>query len=205
MTGVATVEEVLSALRSQPITDLHTHCFSPRFGASPNPQGLLLWGIDELLTYHYLVAELFRAVDPSELSYEKFWSLDRAAQADLIWRRLFVETTPISEACRGVLTTLQKLGLDPNEKDLTAYRRWFTQTDVDRQVNRVMELSGVDSITMTNSVFDDAERALWLADPRIGCDQRFNAVLRVDPILRDWPGAARKLLSWGYRVAEDFS
>jgi hypothetical protein len=205
MTGVATVEEVLSALQSQPITDLHTHCFSPRFGASPNPHGFLLWGIDELLTYHYLVAELFRAVEPSELSYEKFWSMGKEAQADLIWRRLFVETTPLSEACRGVLTTLKALGLDPNEKDLTAYRRWFSQTDADRQVDRVMELTGVDSITMTNSVFDDAERSLWLADPRIGCDPRFSAVLRIDPLLRDWPGASRKMFSWGYRVTEDFS
>jgi len=205
MGAAATVEQVLAALRAQPITDLHTHCFCPRFGASPDPRGLLLWGIDELLTYHYLVAELYRAVEPSELPYEKFWSMDKAAQADLIWRKLFVETTPLSEACRGVLTTLQKLGLDPNERELTGYRRWFAQTDAGRQVDRVMELAGVDSITMTNSVFDDAERALWLADPRVGCDPRFSAVLRIDPLLREWPAAARKLLSWGYRVAEDFS
>ena len=205
MARAAMGEEVLSAVRAQPITDLHTHCYSPRFGASPHRGGFLLWGIDELLTYHYLVAELYRVVDPTDLPYEKFWSLGKTAQADLIWRKLFVETTPLSEACRGVLTTLQKLGLDPNEKDLASYRRWFSQMDADRQVDRVMELAGVDSITMTNSVFDDAERSLWLGDPRVGGDARFSAVLRVDPLLRDWPGAVQKLASWGYRVAEDFS
>ena len=35
------------------ITDIHTHLFPPNHG------DLLLWGIDEMLTYHYLMAELF--------------------------------------------------------------------------------------------------------------------------------------------------
>jgi hypothetical protein len=38
-----------------PIVDMHTHLFSPAFGE------LALWGIDDLLTYHYLEAEFFRA------------------------------------------------------------------------------------------------------------------------------------------------
>ena len=42
---------VHEALRAQPVTDLHTHCYTRRFGASPDPEGLLLWGIDELITY----------------------------------------------------------------------------------------------------------------------------------------------------------
>jgi len=40
---------------------------------------LLLWGIDELLTYHYLVAEVFRYLD---VPYEKFWALSKAQQAE---------------------------------------------------------------------------------------------------------------------------
>ena len=27
-----------------------------------DPSGLMLWGVDELVTYHYLVAEVFRVV-----------------------------------------------------------------------------------------------------------------------------------------------
>ena len=34
--------------------DLHTHLFPPSHGA------LMLWGVDELLTYHYLIAEYFQ-------------------------------------------------------------------------------------------------------------------------------------------------
>ena len=69
----------------------------------------------------------------------------------------------------------------------------------------VMELSGVEQITMTNPVFDDTERAMWEKDASIGDDPRFTAVLRIDPLLRDWPGAVKKLAGWGYDVSADFS
>jgi hypothetical protein len=36
------------------VVDLHTHLFPPTHGA------LMLWGIDDLLTYHYLIAEFFQ-------------------------------------------------------------------------------------------------------------------------------------------------
>ena len=44
-----------------PVYDIHTHLYAPAFG------DLLLWGIDDLLVYHYLVAEGFRHWD---LPYE---------------------------------------------------------------------------------------------------------------------------------------
>src|SRR5687768_4799751 len=121
---------VESALASQPVLDMHTHLYPPAFGTPvPNatgpvdPGGLMLWGVDELLTYHYLVAEVFRVVPASALPYESFWEMSKTAQADHIWRHLFVERTPISEACRGVVTTLTKLGLDPSDKDLSRMRK----------------------------------------------------------------------------------
>ena len=45
---------VQKAVASTPIYDIHTHLYDPAFG------DLLLWGIDDLLVYHYLVAEVFR-------------------------------------------------------------------------------------------------------------------------------------------------
>ena len=202
---------VHEAIEAQPITDIHTHCYTPRFGATRYPgaerEGLLLWGIDELVTYHYLIAEVFRVVPAMKgsFSYEQFWKMSRPEQADHIWKHLFVERTPLSEACRGVLTTLTRLGLDPNEKTLEPYRRWFAEQDPDKYIDRVMELSGVEQITMTNPVFDDTERAMWEKDASIGDDPRFTAVLRIDPLLRDWPGAVKKLAGWGYDVSADFS
>ncbi len=203
---------VLSALDAQPVTDLHTHCYPPSFGATrctptgaQNDGGLLLWGVDELVTYHYLIAEVYRVVPPSELPYDKFWAMTKAQQADHIWQYLFVERTPLSEACRGVLTTLSKLGLDPNESSLTPYRKWFAQQNPSDYIDKVMQLANVDSITMTNAIFDDHERGFWDADPTVGDDPRFEAVLRVDPLLRDWPAAVRKLSAWGYTVTPDLS
>ncbi len=66
-----------------------------------------------------------------------------------------------------------------------------------------MELSNIESITMTNPVFDDNERARWLAAPeKLRGDSRFKSVLRMDPLLRDWPGAAKKLSEWGFDVGD---
>ena len=84
----------------------------------------MLWGIDELLTYHYLVplglcvlhtkwhlrSEYFM-VAPAKLTHELFFSKSKSEQAELVWQGLFVERTPISEACQGVITTLQRQGI----------------------------------------------------------------------------------------------
>ena len=50
----AAVERELNAI---PFIDIHTHLFMPSLGS------IGLWGIDELITYHYLEAELFRSRD----------------------------------------------------------------------------------------------------------------------------------------------
>src|SRR5215210_4824291 len=99
---------VATALNDQPIIDMHTHTFPASFGTpvanatgKTDPQGLMLWGIDELLTYHYLVAEVYRVGPATKLPYEQFWQMSRQQQAEHIWKRLFHEHTPLSEACRG--------------------------------------------------------------------------------------------------------
>lgn len=200
---------VREAVREQPVWDFHTHLYPPSFGApfsgsakGADPKGLMLWGIDELLTYHYLVAEVFRVVTPQQLSYADFWAMTKSEQADHIWKHLFLERSPISEACRGVLTTLQRLDLDPADRDLAGYRKWFAEQDPDRHIDRVMEISGVSRITMTNAVFDDNERLRWLENRHVGDDPRFAGVLRFDPLLRDWPAAATQLARWGYPVSK---
>jgi len=162
---------VRSALAEQPIIDLHTHTYPPSFGTpvanrtgNTDPNGLMLWGVDELVTYHYLIAEVFRVVPATKLPYEQFWKMTKSQQADHIWKWLFVERTPVSEACRGIINTLAKLELDPNTKTLEPLRLYFAEQDPSGFIDRVMELSNVSSITMTNPVFDDNERNRWLAD-----------------------------------------
>lgn len=201
---------VTAALRAQPIIDLHTHTYPPSFGTpvanatgAPDPRGLMLWGVDELVTYHYLIAEVYRVVPPSRLPYEQFWKMTRREQADHIWKHLFVERTPVSEACRGVVTTLNLLGFDPNTDSLAQIRKAQSEQDPSDFIDRLMELAGVEKITMTNEVFDDNERERWLADPGIGDDPRFSAVLRIDAMLLDWENTAAKLHSWGYDVSAE--
>src|SRR4051812_17959591 len=180
---------VTDAVQRAPIRDIHTHLYDPAFGP------LLLWGIDELLVYHYLVAESFRYFD---LPYEKFWSLSKSEQAGLIWDALFIQNSPISEACRGVLTTLHALGLDVKKRDLPALRQWFSGQKVDAHITRCMELAGVRKIYMTNSPFDDLERPVW--EKGFQRDERFAAALRIDPLLLSWAEAAPALARWGYQV-----
>src|SRR4051812_47033990 len=196
---------VNDAVQRQPVTDMHTHLYPPSFGTplpgksgKADPNGLLLWGVDELLTYHYLVAEVYRVVPATKLPYEQFWKMTKQQQADHIWKNLFIEHSPISEACRGVLTSLRLLGLDTSARDLTPIRKWFSEQDPDEYIDKVMELSNVSSITMTNPVFDDNERNRWLSNPDVGNDPRFKAVLRIDPILRGYEDASKKMSEWGY-------
>ncbi len=194
---------VTDAINRQPIIDMHTHVYTPAFGTpvphaggAVDPKGLLLWGVDELITYHYLVAEVYRIVPATKLPYESFWKMSKTEQADHIWKHLFIENTPLSEACRGVLTTLQKLGLDTGPRELKPIRKWFNEQTPSKYIDKVMQVSNVSSITMTNPVFDDNERERWLKDANVGVDPRFKAVLRIDPLLRDFPNAAKKMMKY---------
>ncbi|PYJ02898.1 MAG: glucuronate isomerase [Verrucomicrobia bacterium] len=187
--GLPAAKQIEDIVLSTPIVDIHTHLYDPAF------RELLLWGIDDLLVYHYLVAEAFRYLDSP---YEVFWSLSKTAQAELIWDALFIQHSPISEACRGVLTTLNLLGLDVKKRDLPALRRWFAGQGVEEHITRCMELAGLKQIFMTNSPFDDLERPVWETGFRR--DERFVAGLRIDPLVLAWPEAAPRLALWGYRV-----
>jgi len=181
--------KVESVIAATAIDDIHTHLYDPSFG------DLLLWGIDDLLVYHYLVAEAFRYL---HVPYEKFWALPKTQQADLIWDALFIQNSPISEACRGVLTTLNALGLEVRKRDLPALRQWFSKWKPEDYVTRCLELAGVRSVCMTNSPFDDLERPVW--ERGFGRDERFRAALRIDPLLLAWGETAPTLARWGYNV-----
>jgi hypothetical protein len=194
-TPKAIAEAVDRAVARTPLTDLHTHLYAPTFGP------LLLWGIDELVTYHYLIAEVLRtdrSVTPAD-----YWAMGTAQRADHIWRVLFVENEPISEARRGVLTTLAKLGIAPGPSGLAEAREYFRDVTVEDHIDTVLRLSNVQSAVMTNDPFDDAERAVWLAGPDL--DPRFRAAMRIDMLLNAWESATVKLRGMGYAVSPVFT
>jgi hypothetical protein len=188
-------ESVKSALNDQAIVDVHTHVYDPPLGS------LLLWGIDELLTYHYLVAEVCRA--RPDMKYDAFWAMSKQQQADLIWDELFVKRSPISEACRGVLTVIQKLGLDCNCSNLSAIRDYFSAQTVEGYVDTVFKLANVKSVYMTNDPLDTNEAPIWKQG--FERDPRFLGVLRLDTALKDWPQPVEPLKAMGYNVDSSLS
>ena len=157
---------VAGVLASTQVIDMHTHLFAPGFGS------LGLWGIDHLLTYHYLEAELFRS---SPIRPEQYWALTTAQRADLIWKTLFVENNPISEAARGVIAVLHELGLDTSARTLAAYRDFFREQNLTDHIARVFRLAGIESVVMTNDPLDPEESPLW---DSFTPDPRFHATLR---------------------------
>jgi hypothetical protein len=187
-------QEVRRIVATTPVSDIHTHLYDPAFGP------LLLWGIDDLLVYHYLVAEAFRQ---TALPYERFWALSKTDQARLIWDELFVQHSPLSEACRGVLTTLQRLGLDPRKRDLPSLRKWFNDWNPRDYISHCLDLANVSTVCMTNSPFDPTERRTW--ENGFERDSRFLGALRIDPLLLDWPQTSVVLRAEGYVNGPDLS
>ena len=185
---------VHKAVADVKLTDVHTHLYPPCFG------DLLLWGIDDLITYHYLIAEIFRWID---MPYDDYWKLSTREQADLIWKTLFLENSPVSESNRGVLTLLGTLGLDLASRDLAAYRAHFDKLTPEQYVDIVFETANIKDVIMTNDLFDEAERAVWLESYRP--DPRFRAALRIDAVLNDWHENWQRLASWGYDVGEEIT
>jgi hypothetical protein len=173
------VEQELAAT---PFVDVHTHLFMPSLGR------LGLWGIDELITYHYLEAELFRS---SRISSDDYFRLPKQQQADTIWRALFVDNSPVSEAARGVVAVLESFGLDPTAGELREARAFFAEQDLGAHLRRTLELAGVSEVAMTNDPLDPEEAPLW--ENGAEADARFHPVLRLDRILNDGALAGRSV------------
>ena len=187
-------EAVARVLNTTKFIDVHTHLFMPSLG------GLGLWGIDELITYHYLEAELFRF---SSITPDRYWALSKREQADLIWKTLFIENTPLSEATRGVIAVLHAFRLNTQAKDLREAREFFKSQSLDEHITRVFELAGISEAVMTNDPLDSSEAPLW--QKGVGQDKRFHPVLRLDRILNKWDAHWQILKEQGYRVDANVS
>jgi hypothetical protein len=182
----STVEEVVA---TSPFIDVHTHLYAPAFGS------LGLWGIDELLTYHYLEAELFRS---SSIPPERYWGLSKREQADAIWQALFVENSPVSEATRGVIAVLYAFDLPTESPDLEEARSFFRAQSIESHVLNVLQMAGVSSVVMTNDPLHAEEQRVWMNGFHSSAE--FMAVLRLDRILWGWSAHWQCLAEQGYLV-----
>jgi hypothetical protein len=143
------VEIVVNSTRAM---DVHTHLFPPEF------IGLCSFGIDELLTYHYLTAEALRS---TRISPERFWQMSKTERADLVWKVLFVENSPASEATRGVISVLDAFGLDTRATDLQEAREFFNSRSLPEHVDHVFDIARVSGVVMTNDPWDEGEIEIW--------------------------------------------
>ena len=180
------VEEVVA---STLVTDMHTHLYPSVFGK------IGLWGIDELLTYHYLEAEFFRY---SETTPEQYWAFSKREKADAIWHTLFVENTPVSESCRGVIAVLSAFGLPTESSDLSDARAFFSSRSLEDHIRNVFKLAGLRTVVMTNDPLDPEEGPVWMQG--VTPDPAFLPVLRLDRLLREWSDPWEQLRSQGYKV-----
>ena len=193
MAQLYSLESVESAVRRAvaevTVTDIHTHLFPPSHGE------LMAWGVDDLLTYHYLVAELFTVVG-RDLSLEAFWKLPKRRRADLVWEHVFLRHGALSEAARGVVTTLNTLGLDIPGRDLGGIRKWFDSQTKEQYLQRVFDLTGLDYAVMTNDPFRPEEVRHWDANKL--CGDRLKTALRIDTMILNWREAAQTMKASGY-------
>ena len=179
--------EVELVVNAAPVMDVHTHLFPPEFNE------LCLWGIDELLTYHYLTAETFRS---ARIPYKQFWTMSKTDQADLVWKTLFVDNTPTSEAAQGIISVLDAFGLDTRAPDLSEARAFFNSQNLTEHIDQVFDIAGVSGVVMTNDPLDEAESQIWKTYSN--ADRPFKSSLRLDSLLDDFDTgstlAVRRLL-----------
>jgi hypothetical protein len=181
--------EVEIVVNSTPVVDAHTHLFPPEFNQ------LSLFGIDELLTYHYLTAEMFRS---ARIGYDPFWAMSKQQQADLVWKTLFVDNTPASEATQGIISVLDAFGLDTRAPDLSEARAFFDSQRLPEHIDHVFDIARVSGLVMTNDPLDQSEAQIWKT--LATADERFKTSLRLDRLVNNWEGAIRSLSRQGVFV-----
>ena len=162
-----TITEIINGTE---IFDIHTHLFPSEF------KKYHLSGISEVLNYHYLIAELLTTTN---INVKNFYKLTKIEKANIIWEELFLKRTPISEACKGVLTILSELSIDYMSKSFDEIQSEYCKLDLsDLQIFKISKIS---QVVMTNNPFDKSE---WKLFKNKNWDtNKYLASLRLDDIL----------------------
>jgi len=161
------------SLENVKIFDIHTHLFPPEH------KNFFLMGIDELLNYHYLIAELFVT---SDINVKKFNSLTKKEKAEIVWNELFVKRTPISEACKGILTILKNFSITFENKNYSEVKAQLNK--IEYKDDNIFKKSNITSVVMTNNPFDLDE---WSLFNNPNWDRRkYRASLRLDNLINEF-------------------
>ena len=193
-TPAALEAAVRACVEGTAVLDIHTHIYEEAFGP------LLLRGPEELLVYHYLQAETNRVIE--DLTPEELIALPKETAARRVWRELYEARSPLSEAARGVITALRRLGVS-DVRSYQAILARFAGLSAAEHIDLVFGAANVRAVIMTNDPLNPAEAEVWMAGRKR--DPRFHAALRIDPILLDWRATWERLAAAGYSVDRDLT
>mmetsp|Transcript_58313 Transcript_58313/g.103599 ORF Transcript_58313/g.103599 Transcript_58313/m.103599 type:complete len:949 (+) Transcript_58313:80-2926(+) len=183
-------EAVKQEVEAAEAIDVHTHLFPASHGET-----LMEYGIDAMLTYHYLVSEYLAK---SSESPQDFFRYSRSRQAEHVWEGLFVKASPLSEPCRGVLTTLMALGLKEElaRRDLAAIRQWYKGQDAEMFNEKMMRLARLRYVVTSHDPFDEAQLDSCLKPPQ--SIPRYRSALALDQLIEgNWPAVCAALKATG--------
>ena len=142
---------LLQIINNIEVSDIHTHLF---------PQAhkkYFLSGLDELLNYHYLTTEFLSS---SGFDPKRFFSLKKRKRAELVWNFLFLNNSPVSEACRGILKIMKFLKIRNYEnKNYKSVLKKFNSKKYN--TNEILKKLRIKKIVMTNNPFDKDEWKLF--------------------------------------------
>jgi hypothetical protein len=133
--------------RELKVIDFHTHLFPKSF------KEFNLFGIENILNYHYLHAEFLKL---NVMSATIFFSLSDKERAEQIWEELFVKRVPFSEATKGVLTILKSFNIS-SDSNYDILLDDFQKIDSKKYISTVYKLSNISKVVMTNDIFDIEE------------------------------------------------
>lgn len=174
------------------------------FGEAPGLAHPGVPGIDALLTTPEILAEFFRrrafrqrecggeAAPAAEVD-ASILSLAPGELADIVWRQLFVDHSPISEPCRVVLTTMGMFGLDVASGDLRVLREQYAAIPAEERLRKSLSLANVELVLHpVESMAVEEHCAGRTRHPA------FRPVLYLNELLGDWRESARTLRLRGF-------
>ena len=95
------------------------------------------------------------------------------------WNELFDKRTPISEACKGVLTILSELSIDYMSKSFEEINSEYSKLNLSDL--QILKISKISQLVMTNNPFDKSE---WKLFKNKNWDSnKYLASLRLDDII----------------------
>lgn len=160
-------------------------------------------GIDALLTTPEMLAEFFRrraflprevAPDPENVACMS--SLTITELADIVWRHLFLDNSPVSEPVRIVLTTLGMFGLDVASGNLRLLREQYAAIPEAERKEKALELANVNLVLYPVEALEvDTRDKQGARRIRNG---NFRPVLSLTSLFAEWKEAAKQLRQRGF-------